>query len=500
MGSEQPSNVAQASGSGTLGGFVSSGSAPPAFSRASTIDRGPGASTDFRLSGPAWPAFPRATTIDQEAARGSGASRHPRVLSHVATLDQEHVRATADKCQELVDKALGGLITEDDLITELENAGASIQEASDYANQFLQRARDARRPADQDAGDEEDHRDQTGTPGEEDEAQRSAARRAALEKAGWALLRSRMAQSKEGNHQQDGALHGGLDYDIANAFNLPSKPSGSIPESVLSVVPNLRRLSSKVRSDRHLATTQEVKIALNKSEQVRDNIISELQLVQLAEPLPRSIWKKIVQDEFVDFEKLFASMERGYDFKDEPKAFTEDFAIIRKDQALAKRPVRSESEWIRLFGAWEAGVLILYEHRTDELREYRRIVTDLFRAAPSRPSVAIQFDADIRFRYSKCAFHMDDRSRVNVPILSQLFNAAPAYPQKAPKRTSSSPPLVGTKRAEVPCRNWSLGKCKDPCANRRKHGVCCVCGEQHRAKDNDRCLTSLQASLREQST
>jgi hypothetical protein len=53
-----------------------------------------------------------------------------------------------------------------------------------------------------------------------------------------------------------------------------------------------------------------------------------------------------VQDDFVDFEKLHASMDHGYDHKDEPKALTDDLAIIKKDQAYVKHPVNSEAEWI----------------------------------------------------------------------------------------------------------------------------------------------------------
>jgi hypothetical protein len=74
--------------------------------------------------------------------------------------------------------------------------------------------------------------------------------------------------------------------------------------------------------------------------------INELRLVGLAEPLPWSIWKKIVQDDFINFKKLCTLMEQGYDHKDEPKTFTEDFTIVKKDQATAKRPLHTEAEWI----------------------------------------------------------------------------------------------------------------------------------------------------------
>jgi hypothetical protein len=61
-------------------------------------------------------------------------------------------------------------------------------------------------------------------------------------------------------------------------------------------------------------------------------LVNNLQLFTLAEPLPQSICKKIVQDDFIDFEKLYTSMEKGYDHKDEPKTLVEGFTIVKKDQ------------------------------------------------------------------------------------------------------------------------------------------------------------------------
>lgn len=88
--------------------------------------------------------------------------------------------------------------------------------------------------------------------------------------------------------------------------------SGSIPFSVLAVVPHLGKLSSQIKSNPHLDQTRKYRIAFNNSGRVRDSLINNFQLVSLAEPIPRSIWKKIIQDNFGEFEKLYASMDRGY--------------------------------------------------------------------------------------------------------------------------------------------------------------------------------------------
>jgi hypothetical protein len=77
-----------------------------------------------------------------------------------------------------------------------------------------------------------------------------------------------------------------------------------------------------------------------------------------------------------------------------------------------------------------------------------------------------------------------------------MLSPTPSTTPRANKRVASSQPTASgsnQKRADVPCRNWSFGTCKaEVCPNRRKHGVCYVCGEGHRAKDNEPCFAVLQ--------
>jgi hypothetical protein len=235
---------------------------------------------------------------------------------------------------------------------------------------------------------------------------------------------------------------------------------------------------------------------LFKSDSFRDSTITNAQLAPLNEPLPRSIWKKIVLEEFVDFTKLFASMDQGYNHYDEPEDFAAGFAIIKKNHLSAKRDVISEADWIRVFDAWKDGVLLIFPHRATELQGYRRFVMDIFRSTPLNPAAAIRFDRDARDRYAKQPFHMDDRSLLHLPLLTELFaaaNSSSSSPSASLKRLpSSSTTTAPSKRSDVPCRNWNWGNCDDPCSNRRKHGRCCICGEEHQAKENPACLAKLQ--------
>jgi hypothetical protein len=98
--------------------------------------------------------------------------------------------------------------------------------------------------------------------------------------------------------------------------------------------------------------------------------------------------------------KLFASMDPGYDPYDpydDPKDFGGGYALVRKDHLSVKRPVHTESDWIRIFGAWESGVIILFPHRKAELLGYHRRVDNIFHAAPEDPLAAHKFGENIVF-------------------------------------------------------------------------------------------------------
>ena len=150
-----------------------------------------------------------------------------------------------------------------------------------------------------------------------------------------------------------------------------------------------------------------------------DAIVNVMKQQQLDELIPCSIWHKIIQDQFVNFKKLYASMDLGYNHQDELKDFIGGYAIVKKDQASAKRQIQTEAEWIRVFREWMAGVTLLYPHHVSELQEYRKVVMGLFCAVLS--SIAIRFDLDIWDCYAKWPFHTDDQSQLNVPLLLQML-------------------------------------------------------------------------------
>jgi len=124
-------------------------------------------------------------------------------------------------------------------------------------------------------------------------------------------------------------------------------------------------------------------------------------IIDLMQRHHRSIWWDIILDKYVDFEKLFAGMERSYDHDDEPWDFGGGFSIVKRDHLRARKPVQTESEWARVARTWRQGIELLYPHRKSELGTYMEIIEELFRAAPQTPVVAICVDVEARDRYAK---------------------------------------------------------------------------------------------------
>ena len=264
--------------------------------------------------------------------------------------------------------------------------------------------------------------------------------------------------------------------DLAKLLGVEHSAPQSLPANVLALAPHLAELSTSAISDPHIEETWKLRQAIGTDKTI-DSLVNLMQVQPLADPIPRSIWRLVIQDHFINFEKLFASMDKGYDHNDEPQDFGGGYAIIKKEQASAKRPLRSESEWLRVFGAWSSAVVLVYRHRSLELQSYQRMVTDLFRAVPHDLSIAIAFDVEARDRYAKSPFCMDDRTQLNVPLLACMFQSTGSSSKKHsnPSPSPSSP----SKRSTTPCRNWNMGICDAPCPNGRKHGICCECEGQH---------------------
>ncbi|KAF8231816.1 hypothetical protein L208DRAFT_1275182, partial [Tricholoma matsutake] len=313
------------------------------------------------------------------------------------------------------------------------------------------------------------------------------------ESLAWAVLRAKVDELRDlGSQGSRGPTTALLSDEIANLLGIQN-PKGSIPVSVLSKAPYLAELSTATAADPHLEQTQDL-VAAFSSQATQDTLVVKAQFAPVSVPLPRTTWHKIILDQFVDFEKLFASMERGFEHLDDPKDFGAGYALVKKDQAFSKSKLLTEADWTRVFDAWSAGTSFFFRHRESELLAYRSIVMEFFRTAPD-PSVAINYDLEVCDRYARKPFRLDNQDQLHYPLFAQVFQGSSSLPPRSSLKHVVPPSSTGTSKCvDVPCRNWSFGTCKtDPCPNKRKHGVCCVCGEGHRAKDNAQCFMILQS-------
>jgi hypothetical protein len=157
----------------------------------------------------------------------------------------------------------------------------------------------------------------------------------------WALLCAKV------NHLQpmslqDTPIHArSLSDEIANLLGLSNIKRG-ILASVLAKAPHMSKLSDPMVTNPHLEKTQD-SLLVYSPQNSQDILVNKTQFAPVGDPLPCTIWHKILLDHFVDFEKLFASMDKGYNHHDNPKDFGAGYALVKEDQAFSKHPLCTEA-------------------------------------------------------------------------------------------------------------------------------------------------------------
>jgi hypothetical protein len=395
----------------------------------------------------------------------------------------ENTWARVELFRKLLEEVENGRLDPTSLSLRLQEAGASPDEAKDYLEQLQGNIRDHHR--------DQTHEDRPNEPGNQDEPAISPQQSA--DAVLWAQFRRKLGDITGNPESSSSGPSIGLG-DLAKILDFARPRSTVIPPDVLAEAPHLEEYLRTTQAESHLEKTWKLRQTYA-TEKATDAIVDLMQQQTMPDPLPRSIWKDIILDKYVDFEKLYAGMDRGYDHDDEPKDFGGGYSIVKKDHFRARKPVQTESEWTRIAQSWKQGVELLYPHRKSELVTYMEIIEELFRAAPRTPSVAICVDVEALDRYAKHPYRMDDHNQLHSSILAQMFRASPTTPLNTGKRRGS-PPLSSNKKSRTVCRNWNLGFCNDDeCPYQRTH-VCYECGNTHRAKDRDECLGKLKKKRR----
>ncbi|KZT09033.1 uncharacterized protein LAESUDRAFT_735695 [Laetiporus sulphureus 93-53] len=300
--------------------------------------------------------------------------------------------------QAIVSDATASCITYGRAIQRLKEIGVNEQEVHDYIEQLTEQAEHERdcepSPVLSNEGGEEHDKD--GPQLVENPADALA----------WAIIQQKLI-----GLQQVGRSHVGADFSFDELFKALglSLASFGIPQSILTAVPHLAATSPASQGS-HLAESFHLCQL--------DPILDLMQQQRMQVP-------DVLMDQYVNFKKLFASME--------PKDLTAGFAIIKKDH--------SSPWWIRVFGAWAEVVLHLYPHCSAELDAYHTVILELFHAMAFDPSIAIRVDRAARDAYHKSPFHLDDCPHLQVHILADIMQSSSqtTLGKRAHPEPSSSP-------------------------------------------------------------
>lgn len=360
-------------------------------------------------------------------------------VDHMAS----RTEAIREECQKLIDETVDGKHTISEFLQALKDLGLNADEARDHVDEVSQRVELRRAKAR--CQNRESRESLPRHEQEDNQAGNSQAR--AVEAAAWESLHSKLEHAlAPQTHPATIALD-----QLAEIFGEPKVASlhFSIPQSVLVLAPHLAEMQGQVLEDLHISKTWGLHHEYAK-EKVVDSLIDLAQTHPLKDPISRAVWKLVILDCFVDFDKLYATFDKEYNHNDEPKDFVGGFSLIKKDYATAKRLVRTEADWIRTYDAWMVAVLLFYPHQHNELSKYRVRILDLCRSIQNGASIAIRFNADMQDRYAKNPFHMDDNNEHQVPFLAQLIGSPSS---SAGTKHSASSQFTPRKRPSAICQN-----------------------------------------------
>ena len=210
--------------------------------------------------------------------------------------------ATDDRvsmCGRLVDEAVENNWPATVLADILKDLGIRASEAADYIDELNQRieirrskARRSGSPPHDPPADLPDHENM-----QEEQCK-------AFEEAAWASLRSKLTESAP--TAISGSASSVLLDKVLELLSQESSSPSSLSKTVLAVAPHLAEDEGSIFDDPYLSETQKCKFAYA-SQKLFENLIFKAQGRKMQEPVANSIWKLVILDKYVDFEKLYAT-------------------------------------------------------------------------------------------------------------------------------------------------------------------------------------------------
>ncbi|KAM5539532.1 hypothetical protein V8D89_006804 [Ganoderma adspersum] len=259
---------------------------------------------------------------------GSSFSSHPLSRPRSETRrSQSAVQSRIELLHQILEEAIAGKISDKELADYFQNLQATPKESSDIFNKLGQRRQQQQQGGRPEGGGQR--------PGNTEEG-RSDPAEMLPSRIGWELLRGKL----NALHADSSGEHDVLDLLVSLHDD---EDHGAIPRAVLEVAPYLADIGSSSDSDKHIAKTLEIQETMSK-EKVADRVITRLQLTNLADPLPKSIWHDIVTDKFVHFKKVFAAIDSAFNYDDEPKDFHRGYVLVKRDQFCTWKLLESEGD------------------------------------------------------------------------------------------------------------------------------------------------------------
>ncbi|KAM5532491.1 hypothetical protein V8D89_013844, partial [Ganoderma adspersum] len=338
---------------------------------------------------------------------------------------QSTVRERTALLHGLLEDAVAGRVSDEELLERLRQHEATPEESSDILDELADRRRQAA-PRGSGTGQE-------GDPGGQDPLR---------DKLSWAIIQAKIDALRATTSGSQDTI------DLLDVLRNNTESRG-IPESVLAIAPHLKENASSVESDAHLTKTFEIRERFSR-EKTTDRTIAYLQLARLDDPLPKAIWRDVLANKYVNFEKLYAAIDSGFDHDDDAKDFAGGYVLLKKDQANARKPVESETDWTRVFDAWASVVKLVYRHRESEVDTYKHLILKIFRARRSEPHVAILIDHDVQEDYAKSPFYLDNHAHSDIPLFTHLVNSSPVQSSSAKRPGSLMARIAPAKHATTP--------------------------------------------------
>ncbi|KAL0573207.1 hypothetical protein V5O48_008744 [Marasmius crinis-equi] len=243
-------------------------------------------------------------------------------------------------------------------------------------------------------------------------------------------------------------------------------PGPLVPPDLAAIAPHFAELEQSFSLDPHISLTNTIRLRFSTNKSLLDHWVFYLCNIHMLDPLPESVWKNILLDKLVNFDKLHTALQPGYNHSDAPKVDLRDVIISSKQEVSSNKLVTTEVEWNRTFSAWSVAVGVVFPHRKQELFGYVLLMAQFFRDTRRNPTLAISLDGIIRDAYDCNLFHLDDQSKFTQFALS--LTTLHGNPESGNTKSKEYPSTLVQNSAKqttsaVICLNWNRNMCREPC-------------------------------------